>query len=32
LELTQLSDLVFVILTGAFFTLAAFIVKGVERL
>jgi len=27
-----MSDLVFVILTGAFFVLAALIVKGVERL
>jgi len=27
-----MSDLVFVILTGAFFTLASLIVKGVERL
>jgi len=27
-----MSDLIFVILTGAFFALAALIVKGVERL
>jgi len=27
-----MSDLLFVILTGAFFALAALIVKGVERL
>jgi hypothetical protein len=29
---TKMSDLLFVILTGAFFALAALIVKGVERL
>ena len=29
---TKMSDLVFVILTGAFFALASLIVKGVERL
>jgi hypothetical protein len=29
---TKMSDLVFVILTGAFFALASLVVKGVERL
>jgi len=28
----QMSDLLFVILTGVFFVLASFLVKGVERL
>jgi hypothetical protein len=32
MECMHMSDLVFVILTGAFFALTALIVKGVERL